>query len=182
MLRNANPGRKSPVAPFLSQLKGVSLREDPQIAHDHITFPGMDIARRDVVGSVVFSDPYGEEYLTILNCNRQPLERTLGVDLIYYNHRFDSFVLVQYKRMVDGQTGSPEYRPENDLNHGKELRRMLDAENALRGIAVVAKGTEDFRLSRRPFFMKLCEAKAKAALDSGMVSGMYIPLGFGDGS
>jgi len=54
----------------------------------------MRVARRDIVGSVVLHDH--DEYLTILNCNRQPLEATLGVDLIYYNHRFDSFLLVQY--------------------------------------------------------------------------------------
>lgn len=176
-LRGANPKRTSPVAPFLSQLKGVSLREDPQVIHDHATFPGMNIARRDVVGSVVFTDPHGENYLTILNCNRQPLERTLGVDLIYYNHRFDSFVLVQYKRMTTRREGIAEYRPDNDPNHDKELQRMLDAEKVLREVRTRGRGTNSFRLSRRPFFMKLCESKAKAALDSGMVSGMYIPLG-----
>jgi hypothetical protein len=111
VLRNAVPSGQSSVAPFLSQIKGVSVREDLQIGQDHEVFPGMKVARRDIVGSVVLSD--GKEYLTILNCNRQPLERTLGVDLIYYSHRFDSFILVQYKRMTQGKGGWPEYRPES---------------------------------------------------------------------
>lgn len=82
VLRKAVPSIASaPIAPFLDRLKTVSVREDPQINHDHVTFPGMNVARRDVIGSVVLTN--GEEYLTILNCNRQPLERTLGVDLIY---------------------------------------------------------------------------------------------------
>jgi hypothetical protein len=119
----------------------------------------------------------GEDYLTILNCNRQPLERTLGVDLIYYNHRYDSFVLVQYKRMTEGAESVPEYRPSRDASHAKELKRMTQAEKMLSRVPmVVEREIASFRLSGDPFFVKLCEAKAKAVLDAGMVSGMYIPL------
>lgn len=128
-----------------------------------------------MIGSVLLTD--GIEYLTILNCNRQPLEQTLGVDLIYYSHRFDSFVLVQYKRMSEGKQGSAEYRPGNDPSHEKEVERMLKTEEFL---IAQPKGentsASDFRLSGRPFYVKLCEPKAKAALDAGMVSGMYVPL------
>ena len=135
---------------------------------------GMEVSRRDVVGSVVFTN--GVEDLTILNCNRQPLEQTLGVDLIYYSHRFDSFVLVQYKRMSEGKRGA-EYRPGDDQSHNKELQCMTEAEEVLGKLPKMKEpGTSDFRLSSRPFYLKLCEPKAKAALDAGMVSGMYVPL------
>src|SRR6185437_6201950 len=103
MLRSIIPAEEVPVASFLSQLRDTTVREDPQITHDQTTFPGMEVARRDQVGSVVLR--HGSEYLTILHCKRQPLEETLGVDLIYYNHRFDSFVLVQYKRMRSNENG-----------------------------------------------------------------------------
>jgi hypothetical protein len=174
VLRRAVPNKQVPVAPFLFQLKAVSIREDPQISHDHATFPGMEIAQRHMVGSIVLHD--GDEYLTILNCNRQPLEQTLGVDLIYYNHRFDSFVLVQYKRMAEDTQGAV-YRPEHDQSHGKELQRMAEAEKLLMGLPHSNNyATDTFRLSGHGFYVKLCESKAKAALDSGMVSGMYLPL------
>ena len=81
----------------------------------------MTISRRDIVSSVTLTN--GTEQITILNCNRQPLEQALGMDLIYYSHRFQAFVLVQYKRMVD-EGGSPGYRPYSDANHAKELARM----------------------------------------------------------
>ena len=69
VLRRAGPPPRNPsVAPFLSQLREVSVREDPQITHDQSAFPGMEVARRDVVGSVVLTN--GVEDLTILNCNR----------------------------------------------------------------------------------------------------------------
>ena len=175
VLREAAPSGQPPIAPFLSRLENVSVREDPQIIHDAESFPGMEVARRYQVGSVVLRNR--EEYLTILNCNRQPLEQTLGVDLIYYNHRFDSFVLVQYKRMTEG-SHEPEYRPHNDPSHGEELRRMISAEKMLTALPTVSNhDTDSFRLSGRSFYVKLCEAKTKGALDPGMVSGMYLPLG-----
>jgi hypothetical protein len=136
----------------------------------------MEVARRYQIDAVTLVNR--GERMTILNCNRQPLEQTLGVDLIYYNHRFDSFVLVQYKRMTKQSHGVVAYRPNSDQNHGTELKRMLGTERALRAIAKSKTSTYDgFRLSKRPFFLKLCESKAKVTLDTAMVSGMYIPLG-----
>ena len=129
VLRKAGAPAKGDTAPFLSRLGEVSVREDPQIINDQSVFPRMAVARRDVIGSVVLTD--GNGYLTILNCNRQPLEQTLGVDLIYYSHRFDSFVFVQYKRMSEGKRGA-EYRPENDPSHEKELKRMIRTEKFLK--------------------------------------------------
>jgi hypothetical protein len=174
VLRKAGAPERGSVAPFLLRLGEVSVREDPQIVNDQSVFPGLNVARRDVIGSVFLTN--GTDDLTILNCNRQPLERTLGVDLIYYSHRFDSFVLVQYKRMTEGKRGA-EYRPASDPSHEEEIKRMLQTEEFLRKQpASKNSGTTDYRLSGRPFFVKLCEPKAKAALDAGMVSGMYVPL------
>jgi hypothetical protein len=173
VLRQAVPTRAAPVATFLANLEHVSVREDPQIIHDQNTFPGMEVARRDVVGSVVLGE--GDEFLTILNCNRQPLERTLGVDLIYYSHRYDSFVLVQYKRMSVG-TDEVEYRPSQDPNYERELKRMIEATRMLAEIPRGPNDVDTFRLLETPFYIKLCEPKIKAALDAGMVSGMYVPL------
>jgi hypothetical protein len=68
MLRSVVPEEEVPVASFLSQLRDTTVREDPQISHDQTTFPGMEVARRDQVGSLVLR--HGGEYLTILNCNR----------------------------------------------------------------------------------------------------------------
>lgn len=176
IMRSANPALSTPLAPFLSQLSGVTIREDPLINHDQSTFPGMEVARRDVVGSVVLRN--NDDYLTILNCNRQPLEQTLGVDLIYYNHRFDSFVLVQYKRMTQTRQSQPEYRPRADRSHATEIKRMIEVEKVLRKSgSSETNSIEAFRLSGRPFYIKLCESKAKAILDAGMVPGMYVPLG-----
>jgi hypothetical protein len=165
---------EDPRAPFLARLQNVPTREDPQINHDHTVFPGLTVPSRDIVSAVTLSE--GSERITILNCNRQPLEETLGVDLIYYSHHFHSFTLVQYKRMVD-ENGSVGYRPTSDLNHAKEINRMRAAEAVLQSLPVSAESdTSSYRLTARPFFIKLCETKATIELDSGLVSGMYVPL------
>ena len=84
-------------------------------------------------------------------------------------------MLVQYKRMTQREYRS-EYRPDADPNHEKELERMVAADRMLR--AVGSHGTQQlnsFRLSDRAFYLKLCEPRAKRALDAGMVWGMYFP-------
>jgi hypothetical protein len=173
VLRSASPVENKR-APFLERLKDVAAREDPQINHDHTAFPGMSILQRDVVSAVTLTD--GSEQITILNCNRQPLEQTLGVDLIYYSHRFEAFVLVQYKRMVS-RSGQPEYRPNSDPNHAKEMARMKSVEKLLSSSKLHSlPPSNSYRLNSGPFFIKLCEAKASIALDSGLVTGMYLPL------
>jgi hypothetical protein len=180
LLRGVVPDRSNPAAPFLSTIRDVSVPEDLQIVHDQITFPGMDVAMPAIVGSVTLTNADRSEYLTILNCNRQPLERTLGVDLIYYNHVFDSFVLVQYKvmrRRSFGEGYRPEYRPDSDKSYAGELRRMIEADKMLMSLPKRASHEVGaFRLSGRPFYVKLCEARVKAPLDAGMTPGMYVPL------
>jgi hypothetical protein len=97
--------------------------------------------------------------------------------LIYYNHRYDSFTLIQYKRMTESEERMAEYRPSRDVSHAKELKRMTEADKLLElAPRAASRSTSAFRLSGHPFFVKLCEAKAKTTLDAGMVSGMYIPL------
>jgi hypothetical protein len=135
----------------------------------------MTIASRDIVSAVTLNE--GTERITILNCNRQPLEETLGVDLIYYSHHFEAFTLVQYKRMVD-ENGTIGYRPKSDPNYKSEIARIHSAELLLKSLPQIKEPDVDsYRLTERPFFIKLCETKASIELDSGMVSGMYVPLG-----
>lgn len=176
LLREVTPRTQHAPAPFLSRLRGANVREDLQINHDHVTFPGFRVVRRDIVGSVHLTSETGDD-LTILNCNRQPLEQTLGVDLIYYSHRFASFVLVQYKRMTEGRKGF-EYWPEHDPSHDEEVRRMVAFDKKLAQLKTRTGSPPDsFRLLARPFYLKLALPYAKETLDSGMVSGMYLPLG-----
>ena len=52
---------------------------------------------KHIAGQSVFEK--GRRRLEVAYANRNPLERTFGVDLVYYNAYFQSFVFVQYKLM-----------------------------------------------------------------------------------
>ena len=177
LLREANPTSSDKRAPFLSKIGGYRTREDLLIHHDQITFPGMSLESKDIIGAVVLSKPSGRDKLTVIECNRQPLEESLGVDLIYYNHHYDSFVLVQYKRLSMRGGSQPEYRPSNDGSHDGEISRMENAQHHF-GTPDPRSGTtvDAYRLSPDAFYIKLCKSDLRPTLDTGLVSGMYFPL------
>lgn len=158
-------------APFIKRLRhrDINVIEDTMIAHDALTFPGMTALQPHLVGAVRLSTTSGT--LTILNANRTGIERTLGVDLVYYNHRYDSFTLVQYKRMRGDD--NPVYRPGSDRNLEKELRRMRRFQ---RGSSIVKPTYETYRLLDRSFFLKLCKAHSPGDWNGRMLQGMYFPL------
>jgi hypothetical protein len=163
------------MAPFLSRLGEVDVREDPQINHDAETLPGMEVAKRYQTGIAVLEN--ARERLTIINCNRQKLEETLGVDLVYYNHSFKSFVMVQYKRMKRDASDNASYRPSSDGSYAVEIERMTGINTELRGIKCKRRNKIDgFRLASAPFFFKICSDRVARATEEGMASGMYVPL------
>lgn len=174
VLRSITPADER--APFLSRLKRVSLREDQQVIHDAATFPGMRVAHRYIVGATELANDFGER-LTILHCNRLKLESTLGVDLIYFAHSYNSFILIQYKRMFGTSDDAVAYRPSSDKNYATEIDRLTKVERMLEDcLDSKCNQLNDFRLSTQSIFFKLCQTKVKAALDEGMVPGMYIPF------
>lgn len=165
----------APDAPFIQRLKHRDLNviEDSMISHDVLSFPGLVALRPALVGAVQLTTHSGT--LTILNANRTKIERTLGVDLVYYNHHFNSFVLVQYKRLLGDK--DPVYRPKHDPNLAKEIERMRAFEEGRREPET---DYETFRLIESPFFLKLCKARTPGDWNGRMLQGMYFPLSLWD--
>lgn len=77
------------VAPFILGLERAILDEDRMVNHDAEVFGDWNRIKKYQVGAAVFEK--GEKRLTIVNVNRHKLEQTLGVDLIYYCHRYNSY-------------------------------------------------------------------------------------------
>ena len=80
---------------FLNGISSKYLTEEAAIQHDLLNWPG--VAARHISGQSVFEQ--GQRRLEVVYANRNSLEATFGVDLIYYNCAFESFVFVQYKLM-----------------------------------------------------------------------------------
>lgn len=168
---------KSP-APFLRGLTTAVPIEDVMIQKDKSTFSDWIASAEDKVGSVVLTRRDGRR-LTVVNVNRTAVEETLGVDLIYYNHTFRSYVMVQYKRM--GQEKDKDdrnyavYRP-IDESYKLELAR-IETYLASRKITPPANRA-DFRLSSNGFLFKLCPKITLDPLSTSPIKGMYLPLDY----
>lgn len=160
-----------PISTFNILDSGTSL-EDRQLETDAAAFGGLKEikAKADIRGSRRFHDSYNESMVTIFNVNRHPIETTTGVDLIIHHEKYDSYLMIQYKRMT--KDGGQDWicRPDDQMK--KEMERMEEVRKAI-GMQVV-ESQYDYRLNDDPFYFKLCRADTIKPDESGMVSGIYI--------
>jgi len=130
------------------QFYEASINEDNLIAHDAHDVPGYELFKSDATGHAVFV--HGEDRLDIYTANRGPLEKALGVDLIYANMTQRNIVMVQYKmleREAPKKEGAPAtwvFRP--DRRFWDQRKRM----NALQKVAA----SSDYRFNPEPFYFK----------------------------
>ncbi|MEV8294127.1 hypothetical protein [Streptomyces rochei] len=153
-------------APFLAGVDGYRANEDAMIGHDIRFFEGVQSVPGAVLGSAVF-ELEGRK-LTVFNANRGPIEATLGVDLVYYNHERQSFVMLQYKRMLR-EGGRWRYR--GDVQFRKEVRRMqkYNVDSAVRSDG-------DYRLNPLPFYFKFIRTCDYNPGSLNLLAGLYVPL------
>ncbi|MBW4515391.1 MAG: hypothetical protein KME11_09220 [Timaviella obliquedivisa GSE-PSE-MK23-08B] len=166
------------LAPFLKGLRSAVLIEDQMIAHDAEIFGDWKRIQRYLVGTAIFEK--GNEQLTIMNVNRHVVEQTAGVDLIYYFHKFKSYILIQYKRMMRESDGLM-YRL-NDESYKKELSRMEKLDQILNDNLQLSLPLDnqlvDYRLNQGNLYFKLCPAEIIDITSTDMIQGMYIPLDY----
>jgi hypothetical protein len=158
---------------FLDGLEQVRLREDPMVVNDLNNLPGYEAIKSTPHASVVFENTQSK--LTVVLANRLPLEKQLGVDLIYYNETFSCFLMVQYKAMEE-EGEEVVYRFPND-QLSEEIDRMNAVLNELRKVSPNTEA-DGFRLSENPFFLKICPRLVFNPDNVGLVKGMYLPLDY----
>ncbi|MCI0619345.1 hypothetical protein L0244_40770 [bacterium] len=161
------------LAPFLCGLRGAILKEDQMINHDTKVFGDWTRIKDDQVGTAIFQ--HDKERLTVMNVNRHDLEETLGVDLLYYLHKYESYVMVQYKRMTkEGKVLC--YRP-TDKSYRREIQRMHDSERSFQ-IDKHPFTLNEYRLHPGVFYFKLCPAEILEPTSADMIPGIYLPLDY----
>ncbi|MDD3183674.1 MAG: hypothetical protein PHD48_12865 [Alphaproteobacteria bacterium] len=135
---------------------GVHLYEDNVVHADASQLPGFDTIAPDITGRAVF-EKRGER-LVIYTANKLPLEKMLGVDLIYINETKGNIIMVQYKMLKEQKNKNDHhdwlFRPDEQLQNG--IARMQ--------LPALQGEITDYRLSRNPFFFKF--VKRKVANDS----------------
>lgn len=162
-LANLRTGRSS----FMKGIPQRYIQEESAIQHDLFNWPGM--TPRHETGVSVFEQ--GGKRLEVHYANRNALERTLGVDLIYYNKEFQLFVLVQYKLMR--KEGSVVlYRPDRQLH--AELARMDEVYSSIHDAGAI-QSHEEYRLNDDGFMLKFVPATGLRPASGELIKGMYIP-------
>lgn len=157
-------------APFLRGYIDLTIREDPMVNHDSQVFGDWSKVGQYAQGAVEFEKE--NQKITIMNVNRQPLEKTLGVDLLIYHHTYESYIFIQYKRMTK-ENDIYVYRPAGS-SYISELKRMKNFKKELNTDSV--NSIKNYRLNNELFYFKLCPARIENLNSTKMVSGMYIPL------
>lgn len=133
------------------------LYEDNVIQTDLNNLEGFTKVAADYTGRVCYVK--NQERLTIYHSNKLPLEKMLGVDLIYINETMGSIVMIQYK-MLEKEYENWVFRP--DLQMTKEISRMKLPESS--------GNCEGYRLNSNPFFFKFIKREAEGLGSSFVIS------------
>lgn len=168
-----DPGQGSRPSSFLDGLPTLRLREDAMVAHDLFTLPGYDLIKSLQCPAAVFESDTCR--LTVILANKLPLEEQTGTDLIYFNEKFRSFVMVQYKAMERENTEVLFRLPNAQLS--TEIERMLALQSKLTACGA-GPSKDEFRLSDNPFYLKLCSRFVFNPDDASLIPGMYLPLDY----
>ena len=132
-------------------LIGAHLYEDNVVNADASQLPGFDVIAADVTGRAIFEKR--DERLVIYTANKLPLEKMLGVDLIYINETRGNIVMLQYKMLEEDmqESGSHDWLFRPDKQMRDEIDRMR--------LPVFETSLTDYRLNRNPFFFKFVKRK-----------------------
>jgi hypothetical protein len=154
---------------YLSRLAYMP-REEVLSRYDASRFPNWQPVTGNRVDWTLFTD--GRRSLRVGDVNATKLERILGVDLIYRHLESDTFVLVQYKKMMRDAQRKWSYRPDAQLDAELERMRKVDM-TAVEAAAAPAT----WRLYPRGCFLKLVRPPEVFDPSSDrLLAGMYLPL------
>lgn len=158
--------RPGAISSFIKGIPQQYIQEEAAIQHDLFSWPGM--APMHQAGVSVFES--GDRRLEVIYANRNDLEHTLGVDLLYYNEDFQLFVLVQYKLMRE-EGDEMLYRPDAQLR--SELA-LMDKFSATYRTTGSISTHEQFRLNDDGFMLKLVPQKGLRPASGELIKGMYV--------
>tara|TARA_E500000318_G_scaffold30038_1_gene29892 strand:+ start:51 stop:1400 length:1350 start_codon:yes stop_codon:yes gene_type:complete len=157
---------------FFSGIKKIRMSEDDIARWDVRHIPGYEILDEHVFGHYLLTD--GKTNLLTFHANKNALENTIGVDLIYYSEKNNSFVLVQYKMGEWDGTDFIFRFPNQQLS--EEISRMNRTSTYLDAHSTSSSGAYEYRINPNPFFLKFCPRDDFQPDFHEQVKGMIIPL------
>ena len=158
-------------------LQGLHVDEHTIIASDARTLPGFDTIRRSASyhGALTFRGHRASKSITIINAHPGRIEELTGTDLIYWNHAYRSFVMVQYKAMRY-ESGRWVFRWQEGDSFMGQIQRMEALRSWIEPLGESKEHPHGYRFSSNPFFIKFCKRVAFDPATPKLFDGMYIPL------
>jgi hypothetical protein len=168
LIAKLSPDKDSSLS-FLSGIPKKHIQEESAIQHDLYNWED-EKPNLHQMGITRFVQ--GTRVLEVVYANKNDLEKTLGVDLIYYNKEYHSFVLVQYKLMKkEGADEGFSFRPDVQLK--KEILRMNKFIKDHGDKVAIIKHNE-YRINSDGFLFKLVPNRGIQAASEKLISGMYL--------
>lgn len=143
--------------------------EDDLLAEDLRRFDRKGILELRSASVARFTDH--DFALTIMNVNRKPLEKILGVDLVYWDEMTCTFTFVQYKRLTQRADRDPGLE-RWAFTRRVELEKQLELMNLGRHMV---KDSTDWRFTSSPFWFKFVRSADFKANELFVLKGMYVP-------
>lgn len=131
----------------LAFIGNAHLYEDNVVHSEASNLPGFEKISQSLTGKATFKKR--DEQLTIYTANKLPLEKMLGVDLIYVHETRGNIVMIQYKMLEADDTEEWVFRPNSQCFD--EISRMQ--------LPRIQAAITDYRLHRSPFYFKFVKRK-----------------------
>lgn len=124
--------------------------------------------------SAVFSDG-SDRSVRVHVVDKTDLETVLGIDLIIYSTCYESFLLLQYKRM-DKRSEGWAYQVSPSSNLHSQLSSMAAFRTAAKSAraSTAAPTLWSYRLNDEPFYFKFCEQFRPDARDDSLIPGITL--------
>lgn len=109
----------------------------------------------------------------VMVVDQTDFETALGIDLIIYQSCFNSFLLLQYKRMKKQEEGWKYAIPASSNLH-EQLGRMQAFNTKVARSKPSQPSLGNYRLNSGPFYFKFCEQIRHAARDDSLTPGITL--------
>lgn len=121
--------------------------------------------------SAQFSDN-NEKSVRVYIVDKTDLETVLGIDLVIYSTCYNSFLLLQYKRME--KNNEREWFYPIDVHMQSQLENMHAFHSAIPTTPKIPPSLWSYRLNEDPFYFKFCEQVRPSARDESLVPGIIL--------
>lgn len=163
--------------PFLKNVVGSKTLEEYSITHDMLVIGNVHqhFIKSYQGGVIEYTKRTGGK-LTVMNVNNTDVEHTMGVDAVLYDHRYQSYIMIQCKRMDDETIRDIGYRFYDDDRD--QIKQMQQFEYSRSDLEDTPKDMDSYRLYPGGFYLRLSAPETYTPLSPELMRGLYLPVDF----